>query len=106
VTAMFRPIPSVITDTGQFATRRAPAQYVATRSSAAVRREAARRGWQAWGDGFVSHEGRGTFQHGTDAEEIASLGEMLGLRSRGPLPSVRDASLVALTRPPLPAGRA
>jgi Methyltransferase domain len=79
---------------------------VATRSSAAVRREAARRGWQAWGDGFVSHEGRGTFQHGTDAEEIASLGEMLGLRSRGPLPSVRDASLVALTRRPLPAGRA
>ena len=55
---------------------------VATRSTAAVRREAARNGWRAWGDGFVSHEGRGTFQHGMDAEEIVGLGEMLGLRSQ------------------------
>jgi hypothetical protein len=79
---------------------------VATRSSAAVRNEAARRGWRAWGDGFVSHEGRGTFQHGMDAEEIVSLGEMLGLRSHWPLPIVRDAALVALTRPPPPTGSA
>jgi hypothetical protein len=77
---------------------------VATRSSAAVQSEASSKGWRAWGDGFVSHESRGTFQHGMDAEEIVGLGEMLGLRSRGPLPSVRDASLVALTRRPPPAG--
>jgi hypothetical protein len=73
---------------------------VATRSSAAVRNEAARSGWRAWGDGFVSHEGRGTFQHGMDAEEIVRLGEMLGLRFQPPLPGVRDASLIALTRTP------
>ena len=71
---------------------------VATRSSAAVRSQAARSGWRAWGDGFVSHEGRGTFQHGVDAEEMVGMGEMLGLRSPGPLPTVRDASLVALAR--------
>ena len=73
---------------------------VATRSSAAVRTQAARNGWRAWGDGFVSHEGRGTFQHGMDIEELVSLGERLGLRPQGPLPTVRDASLVALTRQP------
>jgi Methyltransferase domain len=73
---------------------------VAARSSAAVRSEAARRGWRAWGDGFVSHEGRGTFQHGMDPDEIVGLGEMLGLRSQWPLPTVRDASLVALARRP------
>ncbi len=74
---------------------------VATRSSAAVRNEAARSGWRAWGDGFVSHEGRGTFQHGMDAQEVVGLGEILGLRSHRPLPTVRDASLVALKgRPP------
>jgi methyltransferase family protein len=71
---------------------------VATRSSTAVRHEAARSGWRAWGDGFVSHEGRGTFQHGMGAEEIVGLGEMLGLQSQWPLPAVRDASLAALTR--------
>ena len=60
---------------------------VATRSSAAVRSEAARSGWRAWGDGFVSHEGRGTFQHGMDTEELVGLGEMLGLRPQGPLPT-------------------
>ena len=59
-----------------------------------------------WGDGFVSHEGRGTFQHGMDIEELAGLGEMLGLRPQGPLPTVRDASLVALTRQPPPTGSA
>ncbi len=79
---------------------------VATRSSAAVRNEAARRGWRAWGDGFVSHEGRGTFQHGMDAEEIIGLGGMLGLRPQWPLPGVRDASLVALTGRPPPTGGA
>ena len=72
--------------------------FVATRSSAAIRREAARNGWRAWGDGFVSHEGRGTFQHGIDTEEIVGLGEMPGLRSQWPLPTVPDASLVALAR--------
>ena len=71
---------------------------VATRSTAAIRSEAARNGWRAWGDGFVSHERRGTFQHGMDAEEIVGLGEMLGLQSRRPLPTVRDTSLVALAR--------
>ena len=71
---------------------------VATRSAAAIRREAARNGWRAWGDGFVSHERRGTFQHGMDAEEIVGLGEMLGLRPQRPLPTVRDTSLVALSR--------
>ena len=72
--------------------------FVATRSTAAIRREAARNGWRAWGDGFVSHERRGTFQHGMDAVEIVGLGEMLGLRSQRPLPTVRDTSLVALSR--------
>ena len=72
--------------------------FVATRSSAAVRREAARNGWRAWGDGFVSHEGRGTFQHGIDAAEIVALGEMPGLRSQWQLPTVPDAFLVALAR--------
>jgi hypothetical protein len=71
---------------------------VATRSAAAIRREAARNGWRAWGDGFVSHERRGTFQHGMDAEEIVRLGEILGLRPQHPLPTVRDTSLVALSR--------
>jgi hypothetical protein len=69
---------------------------VATRSTAAIRREADRSGWRACGDGFVSH--RGTFQHGMDAEEIAGLGEILGLRSQRPLPTVPDTSLVALAR--------
>jgi Methyltransferase domain len=82
------------------AARLAPegALIVATRSTATIRREAARNGWRAWGDGFVSDERRCTFQHGMDAEEIAGLGEMLGLRSQPPLPTVRDASLVALAR--------
>ena len=71
---------------------------VATRSAAAIRMEAARNGWRSWGDGFVSHERRGTFQHGMDAEEIVGLGEMLGLRPQPPLPTVRDTSLVALSR--------
>ncbi|MGZ6652409.1 MAG: hypothetical protein ACXVHB_33950 [Solirubrobacteraceae bacterium] len=69
---------------------------MATRSSADVRREAARNGWRAWGDGFISH--RGTFQHGIDTGEIVSLGEMPGLRSQWQLPAVPDASLVALAR--------
>ena len=73
---------------------------VATRSSSAVRNEPARRGWRASGDGFVSHEGCGTFQYGMDIEELVGLGEMLGLRPQGPLPTVRHASLVALTRRP------
>jgi hypothetical protein len=50
------------------------------------------------GEGFISHEGRGTFQHGMDADEIVGMGELLGLRSQWRLPTVRDASLVALTR--------
>jgi hypothetical protein len=75
---------------------------VAARSSAAVRSEAARRGWRACGDGFVSHEGRGTFQHGMDAQELVDLGEPLGLRSQWRLPTVRDACLVALARRPSP----
>ena len=79
---------------------------VATRSSSAVGREAARRGWRALGDGFVSDEGRDTFQHGMDDEEIVGLGNMLGLQSHRPLPTVRDASLVALTRRPPPTVRA
>jgi hypothetical protein len=79
---------------------------VATRSSATVRNEATRGGWRAWGDGFVSDERRGTFQHGMDIEGLAGLGEMLGLRPQGPLPTVRDASLVALTRQPPPTGSA
>jgi hypothetical protein len=33
-----------------------------------------------------------------DAEEIIRLGEMLGLQSHSPLPTVRDASLEALAR--------
>jgi hypothetical protein len=33
-----------------------------------------------------------------DTEEIVGLGEMLGLRSQRPLPTVRDTSLVALSR--------
>lgn len=76
--------------------------FVATRSSATVRNEATRRGWRACGDGFVSHEGRGTFQHGMDIKELDGLGEMLGLRPQGSLPTVRDASLMALTRQPAP----
>jgi hypothetical protein len=71
---------------------------VAARSAASIRREAARNGWRAWGDGFVSHERRGTFQHGMDAEEIVGLGAMLGLRPQRPLPTVPDTSLVALSR--------
>jgi hypothetical protein len=70
---------------------------VATRSTADIRRAAARKGWRARGDGFV-YERRRTFQHGMDAEEIVGLGEMLGLRSQRPLPIVRDTSLVALSR--------
>ncbi len=71
---------------------------VATRSTAHIRREAARNGWRDWRDGFVSDERRGTFQHGMDAKEILGLGEILGLRLQRPLPTVRDASLVALAR--------
>jgi hypothetical protein len=71
---------------------------VATRSTAAIRREAARNGWRAWGDGFVSDERRGTFQHGMNAEEIVGLGQMLGLRSRRAPPAIRDTALVALSR--------
>jgi hypothetical protein len=33
-----------------------------------------------------------------DAEEIVGLGEMLGLRSEGPIRTARDTSLVALSR--------
>ena len=72
----------------------------ATRSSAAIRREATRRGWRRWGDGFVSHEARGTFQHGMDPNEIVGLGKKLGLRFPWPLPHVRNVSLVALARRP------
>jgi len=71
---------------------------VATRSTVTIRREADRKGWRAWGDGFVSDERRGTFQHGMDAEDIVGLGERLGLRSQRPLPTVPDTSLVALSR--------
>ena len=70
--------------------------FVATRSTSAIRSEAARNGWPACGDGFVSR--RGTFQRGMDADGIVGLGEMLGLQSHWPLPTVRDASLVALAR--------
>ena len=70
--------------------------FVGTRSTAAIRSEAARNGWRALEDGFVS--GRGTFQRGMDAEEIIRLGAMLGLKSHWPLPPIRDASLVALAR--------
>jgi hypothetical protein len=71
---------------------------VATRSRAAIRREAARNGWRGWGDGFVSHEGRGTFQHGMDAEEIVSLGTRVDLQSHCPLATVPNATIVALAR--------
>lgn len=69
---------------------------VAARSTAHIRREATRNGWRACSDGFVSHAG--TFQHGMDKEEILGFGEMLGLKSTGPLPTVRDTALVALSR--------
>jgi methyltransferase family protein len=73
---------------------------VATRSRAAVQREATRRGWRTQGDGFVSHEARGTFQHGMDAEEIVDLGKAVGLWSQRPLPALRDTSLEALAPRP------
>ena len=58
---------------------------VAKRSSAAIRRAAARSRWRPCGDGFISHERRGTFRHGMDTEELSSLGEMVGLRAQGSL---------------------
>jgi SAM-dependent methyltransferase len=70
---------------------------VAARSASAIR-DAARRGrWRVWGDGFVSHEGRSTFQHGMDDREIRELGAGVGLRPAEALPRVAGASLVAFT---------
>jgi hypothetical protein len=70
---------------------------VATRSTSALR-DAARHGrWRSWNDGFVSHEGRSTFQHGMDDQEIQELGASVGLRPAEALPRVAGASLVAFT---------
>jgi hypothetical protein len=69
---------------------------VAARSTSAIR-DAARDGrWRAWNDGFVSHEGRSTFQRGMDDQEIHELGASVGLRPADALPRVAGASLVAL----------
>lgn len=69
---------------------------VATRSPAAIHEAADRGDWRAWGDGFVSHEGRSTFQHGLDEGEIRGLGAQVGLRPAEEFPRVQGASLVAL----------
>jgi SAM-dependent methyltransferase len=71
---------------------------VATRSPAAVHEAAYRGGWRAWGDGFVSHEGRSTFQRGLDAGEIHALGTQVGLVAAEELPGVAGATVVALRR--------
>jgi hypothetical protein len=68
---------------------------VAARSASAIRDAARRGGWRAWNDGFVSDEGRLTFQHGMHGEEIQKLGAGVGLRPADALPRVPQASLVA-----------
>lgn len=70
---------------------------VAARSTSAIR-DAARDGrWRAWNDGFVSDEGRPTFQRGMDDQEIHELGASVGLRLADALPRVPGASLVAFS---------
>jgi hypothetical protein len=68
---------------------------VAVRSASAIRDAARGGGWRPRNDGFVSHEGRLTFQHGMDGPEIQKLGAGVGLRPADALPRVAGASLVA-----------
>ncbi len=71
-------------------------RMVVAARSASARRDAARRSsWRACNDGFVSHEGRLTFQHGMDGQEIQKLAAGVGLRPTDALPRVAGASLVA-----------
>jgi hypothetical protein len=53
---------------------------VATRSPWSISREAKSKGWDRFNDGFISHEGRGTFQKGIGRAELVSLVERVGLR--------------------------
>ncbi len=52
---------------------------VSTRSEKAVQKEAVRNRWTRYGDGFISHPAKSTFQHGFTVREIANLGKSLGL---------------------------
>lgn len=58
---------------------------LATRSALAVQREAVRNRWAAWGDGYVSHKRRRTFQRGhasTELEEILITAKLVPLPRR------------------------
>jgi hypothetical protein len=68
---------------------------VATRSSAVVRTRSRAGGWRAWGDGFVSHDRRLTFQRGFDQAALYQLGSAADLRPVGELPGVPGATVVA-----------
>lgn len=71
---------------------------VATRSKRAVDAAAARGAWEPWLDGYLSHEGRGTFQRGFDVDQLEALGRSCGLQPIPGTPQVRDASIVAYRR--------
>ncbi len=69
---------------------------VATRSSVVIGTQGSARGWRVWGDGFVSHDRRLTFQRGFDQAALGQLGSAAGLRPAGELPRVPGATVIAL----------
>ena len=71
---------------------------VATRSSAAVRSEAARNGWRAWGDGFVSHEAAAPSSTAWTPRRSSAWARCSACGPNGRSRPYRDASLVALAR--------
>jgi len=52
--------------------------YVATRSSKAIEEQARRQRWKRYGDGYISHASKGTFQKGIDSEELVDTLTRLG----------------------------
>jgi hypothetical protein len=51
---------------------------VTSRSPMEIAREASTKSWKPFNDGYWSHEGRGTFQHGLSTEEIIVLATRVG----------------------------
>ena len=51
---------------------------VTARSPQTIAREVSAKKWPKYNDGYISHQGRGTFQKGIDAKELASMIVHLG----------------------------
>lgn len=64
---------------------------VASRSPDEIRHEAETKNWKSFNDGYWSHEGKKTFQHGLSREELFSIAKRVGF-TESPLSRLYESS--------------